>query len=330
MKGREYMYSVRTDLAVEAKEIYEEQTKEQILGVKVEEYFESGMKIVDVNILDDVGERNMGKPVGNYITIELPENVSYDRDIMDDVSRVFGKTLSDMVKVDKSMTALVVGLGNWNVTPDALGPKVISKMMVTRHLKELVPDQIDEGIRPVCALSPGVLGLTGIETGEIISAIADKIKPNLIICIDALASRKTERVNRTIQIGNTGISPGSGIGNKRMEISEKALGIPVIAIGIPTVVHAATLANDTMDLSLDALISQSSEGSEFYNMLNSLDREEKQKLIEEVLYPQLGNMIVTPKEIDLVIDVMSKIIANGINIALQPALELDDINRYIN
>lgn len=324
------MKNIRTDLAVEAKELYEEQNSKEISGVKIDEYFDSGMKIVDANILDETGEKNMGKPIGRYITIEMPENVNYDRDVMDDVSKVFAKTLSSMVNIDKCMTTLVVGLGNWNVTPDALGPKVISRLMITRHLKELVPDKIDENIRPVCALSPGVLGLTGIETGEIIRAVTEKIKPNLIVCIDALASRKTDRVNRTIQIGNTGISPGSGIGNKRMEISEKTLGIPVIAIGIPTVVHAATLANDTLDMALDALTSQSTEGSEFYNMLNSLDREEKQRLINEILYPYVGDMIVTPKEIDMVIDSVSKIVANGINIALQPALELEDINRYIN
>lgn len=324
------MKNVRTDLAIEAKELYEEQNSKEISGVKIDEYFDSGMKIVDVNILDEMGEKNMGKPIGRYITIEMPESVNHDRDVMDDVSEVFAKTLSSMINLDKSMTTLVVGLGNWNVTPDALGPKVISRLMITRHLKELIPDKIDENIRPVCALSPGVLGLTGIETGEIIRAVTEKIKPNLIVCIDALASRKTDRVNKTIQIGNTGISPGSGIGNKRMEISEKTLGIPVIAIGIPTVVHAATLANDTLDMALDALISQSTEGSEFYNMLNSLDREEKQRLINEILYPYVGDMIVTPKEIDMVIDSVSKIIANGINIALQPALGLEDINRYIN
>lgn len=324
------MRNIRTDLAVEAKELYEEQNKEIISGIKINEYFESGVKITDVDILDENGERNMGKPIGKYITLEMPETFMHDKDVMDDVSRVFSKSLSDIIKLDKSMTTLVVGLGNWNVTPDALGPKVVSRLMITRHLKELVPDKIDENIRPVCAISPGVLGLTGIETGEIIKSLADKIKPNLIVCIDALASRKTERVNKTIQVGNTGISPGSGIGNRRMEISEKTLGIPVIAIGIPTVVHAATLANDTIDIALDELINKSTKGSEFYTMLKNLDREEKQNLINEVLYPELGNMIVTPKEIDLVIDVVSKIVANGINIALQPALGLEDINKYIN
>lgn len=324
------MVSVRTDLAVEAKEIYEQQSKGEISGVEINDYTESGMRVTDVRIVDEVGERNMGKPVGRYITIDMPEFVQYDKDIMEDVSKALAKILSDMISIDKNMTALVVGLGNWNVTPDALGPKVISRMMVTRHLKELIPDSIDENIRPVCAMSPGVLGITGIETGEIIKSVADKIKPNLIICIDALASRKTERVNRTIQIGDSGISPGSGIGNKRMEISKRTLGIPVIAVGVPTVVHAATLANDTIDLALDEMIKQSTEGSTFYNMLKSLEKGEKERLINEILHPYVGDLVVTPKEVDVVIDSISKVIASGINIALQPALDLDDINKYVN
>lgn len=324
------MKNIRTDLAVEAKEIYEEENKKNIKGVEFTEDFDLGVKIVDVKILDEDGERSMGKPIGRYVTLELPESLNYDKDVMEDVSKVFATTLSHMINIDKDMTTLVVGLGNWNITPDALGPKVISKLMITRHLRELVPDKIDENIRPVCALSPGVLGLTGIETGEIIKAVVEKIKPNLIICIDALASRNTERVNKNIQIGNTGISPGSGIGNKRMEISERTLGIPVIAIGVPTVVHAITLANDSIDLAIDAFINQSNSGSEFFKMLNSIDRNEKQSLLNEILYPYIGDMFVTPKEIDMDIDVLSKIIAGGINIALQPALDIDEINKYTN
>ncbi|MCY6484265.1 GPR endopeptidase [Clostridium aestuarii] len=324
------MTRIRTDLAVEAKEVYEQQNEGKIPGVQIEEYEEIGMKVTHVKIVNEHGEKSMGKPIGEYITIDMPEFVHYDKEVMDDVSKALAKTLSKIVKLDKSMTALVVGLGNWNVTPDALGPKVISKLMVTRHLKELVPDSIDENVRPVCAISPGVLGLTGIETAEIIKSVADKIKPNLIVCIDALASRKTERVNRTIQIGDTGISPGSGIGNKRMEISKRTLGIPVIAIGVPTVVHAATLANDTIDLAIDEIINQATKGGEFYNMLKSLNKGEKERLINEILHPYVGDLVVTPKEIDVVVDSISKVIANGINIALQPALDLEDINKYVN
>lgn len=324
------MFSIRTDLAVEAKEIYASKNNGEIPGVEVEEHKEGETKVTSVKIINEIGERAMGKPKGNYITIDMPKFAHYDAETMDEVSGVLAKSLSSIINVEESMTALVVGLGNWNVTPDALGPKVISKLMITRHLKQLVPDSIDEGIRPVCALAPGVLGLTGIETGEIIKGVVDKIKPNLIICVDALASRKMDRVNSTIQIGDTGISPGSGVGNKRMEISLKTLGVPVIAIGVPTVVDAATMANDTIDLVLDEMINQSEKGSNFYNMLKSLDKGEKERLIQEILDPYVGNLVVTPKEVDMVIDSVSKIIANGINIALQPALDLEDINRYVN
>jgi spore protease len=324
------MISVRTDLAVEAKELYREENSGEMPGIEVDEYNEGDIKITNVKVVSDIGEEMMGKPKGTYITIDIPEFVHYDGDAMDKVSIVMGKVLKPLVELDDSMTALVVGLGNWNVTPDAVGPKVVSKIMVTRHLKQLVPDSIDEGIRPVCAISPGVLGITGMETGEIIRGIVERIKPNLVICIDALASRKMDRVNRTIQIGTSGISPGAGIGNQRMEISEKTLGIPVIAIGIPTVVDAATLANDTIDLVLDEMIRTAKEGGEFYNMLKSIDKAEKQKMIVEILNPYVGNLVVTPKEIDVVINSVSKIIANGINIALQPALGLEDINKFLN
>jgi spore protease len=324
------MFSIRTDLAVEAKEIYEKQNNQNISGVEVDENMRGEIKITNVKIVNEIGERMMRKPKGTYITIDMPRLTHYDADTMDDVSKVLGESLSNMIKIDDSMTALVVGLGNWNITPDALGPKVISKLMVTRHLKQLIPDQIDEEIRPVCAIAPGVLGLTGIETGEIIKGVVDKIKPNLIICIDALASRKMERVNSTIQIGNTGISPGSGVGNRRMELSEQTLGIPVIAIGVPTVVDAATMANDTIDMVLDQMITQTKQGGEFYNMLKSINKEEKQKMIQEILNPYVGNLMVTPKEVDLVVDSVSKVIANGINIALQPALDLEDINRFLS
>jgi spore protease len=202
--------------------------------------------------------------------------------------------------------------------------------MVTRHLLEYVPEQVDAGVRPVCAVAPGVLGITGIETGEIVKGIVDKVKPDVIIAIDALASRKMERVNTTIQIADTGISPGSGVGNKRMELSRTTLGIPVIAIGVPTVVDAATMANDTIDLVLDSMIKQAPKGSEFYNMLNSIDRNEKYQMIQEVLQPYVGNLIVTPKEIDDAVEKIGKVIANGLNIALHKGITLNDVNRYLN
>lgn len=322
--------SIHTDLAVEAKEMYEKSTHKEIEGVSFKSYKEGEVRVEEVCVLDERGESAIGKKKGTYITLDIPKVTYYDGDSMDEVSKVLATYLNSVVKLEESTTALVVGLGNSNVTPDALGPRVVSRLMITRHLKQLVPDSIDEGVRPVCAISPGVLGTTGMETSEIIRGIVEKIKPNLIICIDALASRKLERVNTTIQIGDTGISPGSGVRNKRMELSKDTLGIPVIAIGVPTVVDAATMANDTIDLVLDQMIKETKKGGEFYNILKSIDKDEKQKMIEEILNPYVGDLMVTPKEVDLVIDSLSKIIANGINIALQPALTLSDINKYLN
>ncbi|MEY7998979.1 GPR endopeptidase [Clostridium sp. Mt-5] len=324
------MFDVRTDLAVETRERCRKERGGEVPGVEVEETVEDDIKITCVKIVEDIGEKIMGKPKGSYITVDMPRLTHYDGEIRDKVSKVVGKVLSSMIDIDKSMTALVVGLGNWNITPDSLGPKVVSKLMVTRHLKQLVPDKIDEGIRPVCVISPGVLGLTGIETSEIIKGVVDKVKPNLIICIDSLASRKMDRVNSTVQIGNRGISPGSGVGNRRMELSEKTLGIPVIAIGVPTVVDAATMASDTIDMVLDEMIVQAKKGEKFYQMLKSIDKNEKQQMIRELLDPYKENIMVTPKDVDLVVDSISKIIANAINIALQPALDLNDINTFLN
>ena len=153
---------------------------------------------------------------------------------------------------------------------------------------------------------------------------------HLVVCIDALASRKLERVARTIQISNTGISPGAGVGNHRMQINEESLGIPVIALGVPTVVDAATIANDAMDLVLDEMINQADAGKEFYNILNNIDKNEKGMMIKSLLDPYVGDLMVTPKEIDDIIESVSKIIANGINIALQPNMVLEDINKFLN
>lgn len=324
------MINVRTDLAIEAKDMYTQENKKELDGVIVKEEKEDDVRVTTVTIETDEAGEELGKPAGNYITIDFPEFTHYDGESMDKVSKIVANVLKDLVKMPEEKTALVVGLGNWKVTPDALGPKVTEKIMVTRHLKEVMPDAIDDSVRPVCCISPGVLGITGIETGEIIKSLVDRIKPDLVICIDALGSRKLERVNRTIQIGDTGISPGAGVGNHRMKINEETLGVKVVAIGVPTVVHAATIANDTMDLFLDELINKSEKGKDFYNMLKSVDKIEKNALIKEILNPYVGDLMVTPKDVDTVIESLSKIIANGINMAVQPNLEMEDINKFMN
>ena len=242
------MKKIRTDLALEANEMHREQKKFDIEGVKVIERIEEGVKITTVKVLNEIAEKTLGKSKGDYITIDIPEFTVYDGKLMESVSNVFGKFLKDMLKVKNDDLVLVVGLGNKSVTPDALGPKVVEKLMITRHLRDVMPDVIDDSIVSVSAIAPGVLGITGIETLEIIKSLVDKIKPQLVICIDALAARKTQRVNRTIQISDTGISPGSGVHNHRKSITYDTLGVKVVSIGVPTVVDASTIANDTIDL----------------------------------------------------------------------------------
>lgn len=324
------MKNIRTDLALEANEMHREQKKFDIEGVKVIERIEEGVKITTVKVLNEIAEKTLGKSKGDYITIDIPEFTVYDGKLMESVSNVFGKFLKDMLKVKNDDLVLVVGLGNKSVTPDALGPKVVEKLMITRHLRDVMPDVIDDSIVSVSAIAPGVLGITGIETLEIIKSLVDKIKPQLVICIDALAARKTQRVNRTIQISDTGISPGSGVHNHRKSISYDTLGVKVISIGVPTVVDASTIANDTMDLLLDKMIEQSKKGKEFYNMLKEINDDDREVLIREILYPQLGDFLVTPKEIDVMIESLSKIIANGVNIALQPNMTVEEINNFLN
>jgi spore protease len=327
----------RTDLALEAHELIREQQilreparEEEPPGVDVENDGTADIRITRVRVTSPTGEAAIGKPMGNYITLEVPGLRYNDQELYENTCKALARELASILKLRNNSTILIVGLGNWNVTPDSLGPKVVSSVMVTRHLLEYVPDQVDEGVRPVCAVAPGVLGITGIETGEIVKGIVEKVGPDVIVAIDALASRKMERVNTTIQIADTGISPGSGVGNKRMDISFETLGRPVISIGVPTVVDAATMANDAIDLVLDSMIQQSEKGSDFYNMLRSVDREEKYMMIQELLKPYVGDFIVTPKEIDEVVERVSKVIANGLNIALHQGITLQDVNRYVN
>jgi spore protease len=237
--------------------------------------------------------------------------------------------LSKIKKIDRNSSILVVGLGNWNITPDALGPKVIDKVLVTRHLIQQLPQEIDESVRMVSAIATGVMGLTGMETGEVVKGIVENIKPDLVIAIDALAARKISRINTTIQMSDTGISPGSGVGNTRMALNEQTLGVPVIAIGVPTVVDAATMVNDTMDKILEQMEIQADKGTEFYKMLRSINEEEKYHLILEVLEPYTGNMFVTPKEVDAVVDRLADIIGNAINVAVHPGIDTKDVNKYI-
>lgn len=326
-------YSIRTDLAIEVTEMLTSQDKIlDIDGVEVniEESKNEDIVVTWVKVLNEKGANSMGKPIGNYVTIESSSMKENNVLAHEEIVNIFSKNLIKLCSLEKTSTILLVGLGNWNVTPDALGPKVISKTLVTRHLKDVLPKEIDENVRPVSAISPGVMGITGMETAEIIKGVVDRLKPSLVIAIDALAARKSSRINSTIQMSDTGVAPGAGLGNKRKVLNKDTLGVPVIAIGVPTVVDAGTLVNDTIDILIDSILAEVKNGSEFYEMLKNLDKEEKYNIISRVLNPYTGNLFVTPKEVDAVIERLAKIIANSINIALHPAIDFDDINRYLN
>ncbi|UNC93940.1 GPR endopeptidase [Candidatus Contubernalis alkalaceticus] len=320
----------RTDLAIEAAEMVAVSPQEEIPGVKVDRSEDNGIAVNRVSVLNQEGQKRIGKAVGNYITLEVPGLRKRDIPLQDRVSQTFTRELNNMAQFTEEMNILVVGLGNWNVTPDALGPRVVRDLLVTRHLMTLTPEVLGDGYRSVCAIAPGVLGLTGIETSEIILGIVQNIKPDLVLAIDALASRSMSRVNTTIQIADTGINPGSGVGNKRMGINRQTLGVPVIAVGVPTVVDAVTITLDTIDRAVDKLIKQNPEGSKIFNVLEGMERDERFALIKEVLEPYNENLMVTPKEIDTIIDDISIIVSGGLNAAFHPVIHREESTKYMH
>lgn len=324
------MLQIRTDLAIETREMYREKNNVEISGVEVNVEEEKEYKITRVKILNKDGEEKLGKKMGNYITIEAAGLKQADQDLKDEISQALAKELKALINTNKHTKSLIVGLGNWNVTPDALGPRVIGKVFVTRHFFKAYNKSEDETMTDVSAIAPGVMGITGIETGEIIKGIVEKTKPDIVVAIDALASRKMERVSTTIQISDTGINPGAGVGNNRKSLNKEYLGVPVYAIGVPTVVDAATMVNDTIDLIVKEMKTHTEKGGEFYNLLGEMSQQDKHQLISEVLMPYMGNVMVTPKEIDTVIDDISLVIANGLNISLHHGIDLKDVNRYVN
>ena len=293
-------YNIHTDLALEDKERFESDNVE-ISGVSVDEVYneEKEIQITTVKILTENGAKIMRKPVGTYITMEAPNMTLPDEEYQMGIAEELAKYLKELLKIEKrDYTALVVGLGNRNVTPDALGPQVIDELCVTRHIiKEYGKYAMaDKEAHMVSAIAPGVMAQTGMESSEIVKGIVSEVKPDFVIAIDALAARNTRRLNRTIQIANTGINPGSGVGNHREGITEETLGIPVIAIGVPTVVSAATIVRDTME-----------------SMMTDWELEEKNKAFDSLIAPHLHGMFVTPKDIDDTIQRLSEMISESLN-----------------
>ena len=311
------MISIRTDLALEATEICEEQST-ALDGVVVDTKELEDCTITTVEIINEIGSKIMNKEIGKYITLESDLMKFDDDDSREKVINYLKDELIEIFGTDQSKKTLIIGLGNWNITSDALGPRAVSKTLVTRHIFKNYNKDYDDDFSEVAALSPGVMGITGIETVEIVKSIVDKIKPDRVVAIDALASRKMDRVNSTIQIATGGIAPGWGVGNKRKALDKSYLGVDVIAIDDPTVVDAATLTIDMLDLAIDNLIEVSQENSEFYKMLTKLKEEEKYQLIKDSLDPYDKNLIVTPKDIDETIENLAIIISEGLNRSLHP------------
>lgn len=308
------MYNFRTDLASERRDIYQKanNVEGKINGVESEqEEIDENLRVERVKITNEEGEKAIGKPVGSYVTVDIRGLKIAQEEELEKAATVVSRELGKIIDnhIDKQGEILVVGLGNIYVTPDSLGPKVINDIEVTRHIINYLPQYVEEGTRMVSAISPGVLGTTGIETVEILKGIVDNINPKLLIVIDALASRSIERISSTVQISDTGIVPGAGVGNTRSEISKNSLGIPVVAIGIPTVVETAVLVNDSLDLFIEKL----QEEAKSNDYLNRLKEEDNYEEIKEALIPKEYNLIVTPKEIDELIENMTKIVATGIN-----------------
>ena len=302
---------IRTDLAVEAHEIAE--SAGGLSGVTREESERNGVTVTKVRVLDENGEKAVGKPVGTYVCIEARGLGEAEDGVFDEALAAVAQELEKMMKPFGDGLVLVAGLGNAAMTPDALGPRCIKSVLVTRHIAgELTKIAGLEGLRPVAAIAPGVLGQTGVETGEIIKAVVQDIRPDAVIAIDALASRSAARLGNTIQIADTGIVPGSGIGNSRFAINRESLGVPVVSVGVPTVVDAATLAMDVLETAgLPAR------------------REDEEKLRNSVQHGGI-TMFVTPRSVDLLVEHVAKLTGLAINKALHPAVSADDMAKLVS
>lgn len=287
---------LRTDLAIEAHEISGEDTK----GVDINEKICGNLKISKMKITTQQAAENLNKPVGNYITVEgLPLTDNF-REVPEQIKSVSNEIRS---LIPESGTVLVVGLGNMNITPDALGPKSASSVLATRHITgEIARSTGLDRLRSVAVISPGVLGQTGIETGELIISLVKRLKPSVVIAVDALASRSLSRLGCTIQISDNGISPGAGVGNNRLHLDKNTIGIPVIGIGVPTVVDAVTLATDLLS-----------------------DNEKTASELRRAVSPNGERMIVTPSEIDLLVERAAQIIGMSINCAVQSNFTLEEL-----
>ena len=292
---------IRTDLALETTERFAEENAE-IRGVEVHEEYdeEKDVRTTVVKIVTENVAKSMGRPQGTYITIEAPELSTPDEDYHREISEEISTHLRKLIDLKKEKSVLVVGLGNAAITADALGPQVVDNLLMTRHIiKEYGLRGIKhEKMHRISGIAPGVMAQTGMETAEIVQGIVSETKPDVVVAIDALAARSVRRLSRTIQITDTGIHPGSGVGNHRNGLTEENLQVKVIGIGVPTVVDAATIVHDSMA-----------------HLLDTLEETEQKEFLDEMIAPNLYSMFVTPKDVDETIKYLSFTISEGLNIA---------------
>lgn len=299
-------FQIRTDLALEAKESISE-SESELRGVRVEEYYKEkeDIRVTKVLVETKNAARTMGKPMGTYVTMEAPAMVEPDEDYHREISECLAAELLEMIPgMEEEQSILVVGLGNREVTADALGPQVVDNLFITRHVvREYGKAAYNcSKMNLISSIEPGVMAKTGMETAEIIAGVVKETKPDVLVVVDALAARSTRRLNRTIQITNTGIHPGSGVGNHRNALTRESLGVPVIAIGVPTVVDAATIVGDALEKLL--------EGDKEFDSVKYMGQ-------HRLAFAELNNMYMTGKDIDAVIKRVSFTVSEGINLALE-------------
>jgi len=317
--------NVYLDLAVEAHDLLRSERGTEVSGVIIKKEQKDGIAVTTITITNQKGEQELGRPKGNYITIEAPQ--IKDKNYLDHrkTAEILAEQLSKLFQFKEDSSVLIVGLGNWQATPDALGPKVVEKIMVTRHLFYYTPEEMEGKMRKVSAISPGVLGLTGIETAEVIRGLVEHVKPDYVIAIDALAAGALERIGTTIQIADTGINPGSGIGNHRKGLNQETLGCKVIAIGVPTVVNAAVIAQKT----IEELFGQMESEPALANFYNEENEQVFFNVMNKALSPFRDSLMVTPKEVDDLIERSSRIIASALNLSIHPGISQDNYETYL-
>lgn len=311
----------KTDMADERVDTYKRVNNlTEIDGVKVESKNDDIVTTTTVDVLNENGATALSKEIGKYITMEIKDIKYLEEKDKNKIINTLSNEIKNLIGEDKTKSILVVGLGNIYVTPDSLGPKVVQSVDITRHLINFAKDLVEPDTRSVSALSPGVLGTTGIETSEIITSVCNEVKPDIVIAIDSLASSSINRLGTTIQLSNTGITPGAGVRNKREGINQNTLNVPVIAIGVPTVVDMATITSEAIDKMVEVTKQKIENGDnsvskeQIERVINIFNDDNKYNMIANVL--DTDNFIVTPKEIDDVIQIVSDLISGGINMSI--------------